>query len=345
MRVLVTGHKGYIGTLLVPMLIAQGHTVVGLDSALFEQCVFQRPVPEIPSLRKDIRDVQSSDLDGFDAVVHLAGLSNDPLGGLNPDVTYGINHIATVRLARLAKEMGAQRFLFSSTCSIYGAAGADIVSEESQAHPITPYAHSKTLAEKDVRRLADANFSPAFLRSATAYGVSPCLRLDLVLNNLVAWAFTTGRVYLKSDGTAWRPVVHVEDIARGFLAVLHAPRDVVHGQVFNVGRSEENYRIRELAELVEETVPGSHVEYAQDAGTDRRSYRVDCGKLARMLPEFKPRWNARRGARQLYEACRATGLSLDDFEGPRYRRVRHIEQLLLTGRLDATMRRRERDLG
>jgi nucleoside-diphosphate-sugar epimerase len=310
MRVLVTGHKGYIGTLLVPMLTAQGHTVVGLDSALFEQCVFQRPVPEIPSLRKDIRDVQSSELDGFDAVVHLAGLSNDPLGGLNPDVTYGINHIATVRLARLAKEMGAQRFLFSSTCSIYGAAGADIVSEESQAHPITPYAHSKTLAEKDVRRLADANFSPTFLRSATAYGVSPCLRLDLVLNNLVAWAFTTGRVYLKSDGTAWRPVVHVEDIAR-----------------------------------VEETVPGSHVEYASDAERDKRSYRVDFGKLSRTLPEFKPRWNARRGARQLYEACRATGLSLDDFEGPRYRRVRHIEQLLHTGRLDATMRRREQELG
>jgi len=345
MRILVTGHKGYIGTLLVPMLMAQGHEVVGLDSGLFEQCFFQRPVPEIPSLRKDIRDVQSFDFDGFDAVVHLAGLSNDPLGSLNPDVTYEINHLATVRLARLAKEMGTQRFLFSSTCSIYGAAGEDMVSEESQAHPVTPYGHSKTLAEKDVGTLADSNFSPTFLRSATAYGVSPCLRLDLVLNNLVAWAFTTGQVYLKSDGTAWRPVVHVEDIARVFIAVLHAPRDAVHGQIFNVGRSEENYRIRDLAELVEETVPGSHVEYARDAGTDKRSYRVDCGKLARTLPEFKPRWNARRGARQLYEACRTASLTLDDFEGPRYRRVRHIEQLLHTGRLDATMRRRERELG
>lgn len=341
MRVLVTGHKGYIGTVLVPMLIAQGHEVVGLDSGLFEQCVFQRPVPKTPSLRKDIRDVQPSDLTGSDAVVHLAGLSNDPLGSLNPDVTYEINHLATVRLARLAKEMGVQRFLFSSTCSIYGAAGEDVVSEESEAHPVTPYGHSKILAEMDVGALADSKFSPTFLRSATAYGVSPCLRLDLVLNDLVAWAFTTGRVYLKSDGTAWRPVVHVEDIARAFIAVLHAPRNAVHGQVLNVGRSEENYRIRDLAELVEATVPGSHIEYAGDASADNRSYRVDCGKLARTLPEFEPQWNARQGARQLYEACRTARLSLEEFEGPRYRRVGHIKQLLRTGHLNATMRTKD----
>jgi nucleoside-diphosphate-sugar epimerase len=289
--------------------------------------------------------VQSPDLDGFDAVVHLAGLSNDPLGSLNPDLTYEINHLATIRLARLAKEMGTQRFLFSSTCSIYGAAGEDMVSEDSQALPRTPYGHSKLLAERDVATLADSSFSPTFLRSATAYGVSPCLRFDLVLNNLVAWAYTTGRVYLKSDGKAWRPVVHVEDIARAFIAVLRAPRDAVHGHAFNVGRSEENYRIRDLAELVGATVLDSHIEYARDAGSDTRSYRVDFGKLARTLPEFTPRWNARRGARQLYETCREASLSLDAFEGPRYRRVLHIEELLRDGRLDATMRRREEELG
>jgi nucleoside-diphosphate-sugar epimerase len=345
MRILVTGHKGYIGTLLVPMLIAQGYEVMGLDSGLFEQCTFQRSVPEIPWLRADIRDVQSPDLDGSDAIVHLAGLSNDPLGSLNPDLTYEINHRATARLARLAKETGVERFLFSSTCSIYGAAGDAVVSEESQAHPSTAYARSKLLAEQDVATLADSNFSPTFLRSATAYGVSPCLRFDLVLNNLVAWAFTTGRVHLKSDGQAWRPVVHVEDIARAFVAVLRAPRDRVHGQIFNVGRSDENYRIRDLAELVEATVPRSHIEHARDAGADARSYRVDFRKLARTLPEFGPRWNAALGARQLYEACRTSRLSLDDFEGPRYRRVLRIQELLEEGHLDTTMRRRERELG
>ncbi len=345
MRILVTGHRGYIGTLLAPMLMAQGHEVVGLDSGLFEQCFFQAPVPEIPWLRKDIRDVQSSDLDGFDALVHLAGLSNDPLGSMNPDMTYEINHVATTRLARLAKEMGTQRFLFSSTCSIYGAAGEDMVTEEGQARPVTPYGHSKLLAEKSVAALADSNFSPTFLRSGTAYGTSPCLRFDLVLNNLMAWALTTGRVLLKSDGAAWRPVVHVEDIARAFTAVLAAPRDAVHGQIFNVGHSEENYRIRDLAELVKATVPSSHIEYSQGGGVDSRSYRVDCGKLARTVPEFKPRWNARLGARQLYEACRGANLSLDDFEGPRYRRVRHIKELLQTGRIDATLRWREGELG
>jgi nucleoside-diphosphate-sugar epimerase len=218
-----------------------------------------------------------------------------------------------------------------------------MVTEEAELHPVTPYSRSKVLAEKEVGQLASSSFSPVFLRSATAYGASPYLRLDLVLNNLVAWAFTMGRVYLKSDGTAWRPVVHVEDIARAFIAVLHAPRDVVHNQAFNVGMSRENYRIRELAEIVEETVPGSHIEYAKDGGTDSRSYRVDCSKLVRRLPEFKPRWNARRGARQLYEAYRKANLRLDDFDGPRYKRIAHIKQLLYTGRLGATMRWRERE--
>jgi nucleoside-diphosphate-sugar epimerase len=337
-RILVTGHKGYIGTVMVPMLLAEGHQVAGIDSGLFEECLFQGPVTDIPEVRRDIRDVQASDLEGFDALVHLAALSNDPLGDLNPQLTDEINHLATVRLARLAGEARIERFLFSSTCSVYGAAGEEMVTEEASLDPITPYGFSKVFAEKEVGQLADSSFSPVFLRSATAYGASPYLRFDLVLNNLVAWAFTRGRVYLKSDGTAWRPVVHIEDIAGAFITVLHAPREVVHNQAFNVGMSEENYRIRELAEIVEQTVPGSRIEYAKDGGTDSRCYRVDCSKLARTLPAFQPRWTARRGAQQLYEAYRMASLTIDDFDGPRFKRIAHIKQLLRTGRLRATMR-------
>jgi nucleoside-diphosphate-sugar epimerase len=344
MRILVTGHKGYIGAVMVPLLLAEGHQVAGLDSGLFEECLFQGPVTAVPEVRRDIRDIQASDLEGFDALVHLAALSNDPLGDLNPQLTDEINHRATVRLATLAREAGIERFLFSSTCSVYGAAGEEMVTEEASLGPVTPYGFSKVLAEKEVGELADSSFSPVFLRSATAYGASPYLRFDLVLNNLVAWAYTSGRVYLKSDGTAWRPLVHVEDIAHAFIAVLHAPRDVVHNQTFNVGMSRENYQIRKLAEIVEETVPGSHIEYAKDGVTDSRCYRVDCSKLARSLPEYAPRWNARSGARQLYEAYQKAKLCLDDFDGPRFKRIAHIKQLLHTGRLGARMRWEEQEL-
>lgn len=338
MRVLVTGHLGYIGTVMVPMLIAEAHEVVGLDSDLFERCTFGDGIQNIPELKKDIRDVEVSDLDGFDAVIHLAGLSNDPLGDLNPELTYEINHAASVRLASLAKEAGVTRFIFSSSCSNYGAGGENFLNEESQFNPVTPYGISKVRVEQDVAKLADSNFSPTFLRNATAYGVSPRLRFDLVLNNLVAWAFTTGRVYIKSDGTPWRPIVHIEDISRAFIAVLHAPREVVHNQAFNVGRNEDNYRIRELAEIVEETVPGCSIEYAKDAGPDKRCYRVDCSKIVRTLPEFKPQWNARKGAQELYAAYQNVGLTLEDFEGARYKRIAHIQQLLSSDRLDETLR-------
>jgi len=338
MRVIVTGHQGYIGTVMVPMLQAKGHEVVGLDSNLFEQCTFGDGVPKIPTIRKDIRDVQASDLSGFDAVIHLAGLSNDPLGDLNPQLTYQINHKASVRLAVLAKEAGISRFIFSSSCSTYGAAGDAMLNEEAEFNPVTPYGRAKMLVDQDVAKLADAQFSPTFLRNATAYGVSPRLRFDLVLNNLVAWAFTTGLVYIKSDGTPWRPIVHIEDISRAFIAVLHAPREKVHNQAFNVGLTEENYRIRQLAEIVRDTVPGCRIEFAKGAGPDKRCYRVDCSKLANTLPEYKPQWNARRGAEQLYEAYRRVGLILEDFEGSRYKRIDHIKKLLSTGRLDATLR-------
>ena len=338
MRILVTGHKGYIGTVMVPMLLGAGHEVVGLDSDLFRECTFTPDIHHVPELRLDLRDVQPTHLEGFDAVVHLAALSNDPLSNLNPEITYDINHAASVRLAQLAKDARVRRFLFSSSCSIYGKAGDDLVDETAELHPITPYTISKVRVEQDVAKLANDAFSPTFLRNATAYGVSPRLSFDLVLNNLVAWAYTKGRVYIKSDGSPWRPTVHIEDISRAFLAVLAAPREVIHNQALNVGQTEENYCIRELAEIVREVVAGSRIEYAKDGGPDARSYRVDFGKIQRLLPASKPQWNARRGAEQLYAAYRSAGLVLEDCEGPRFKRIDHLKHLLATGRVDATLR-------
>ena len=300
MRILVTGHKGYVGTILVPMLQAKGYEIVGLDSDLYDGHNFDGKVLDVPYLRKDIRDIESSDLKEFDAVVHLAALSNDPLGNFNPEITYSINYHASVKLAKLAKKVGVQRFLFSSSCSVYGAADGKMMTEESKTNPITPYGVSKLRAEEGISKLADSTFSPTFLRFATAYGPSNKIRSDLVLNNLVGWAYITGKVWLKSDGTPWRPIIHVEDFSRAFFAVLNAPSDLVHNQIFNVGTTEENYQMRELAKIVEETVPGSRIEYAEDAGPDKRNYRADCSKLARTLPEFKPQWNARSGVKQLY---------------------------------------------
>jgi nucleoside-diphosphate-sugar epimerase len=338
MRILLTGHKGYIGTVMVPMLLGAGHEVVGLDSDLFRQCTFRPGIHDIPELRLDLRDAQASHLGGFDAVVHLGALSNDPLGDLNPDITYDINHAASVRLAQLAKEAGVARFVYSSSCSSYGQAGDDLVDETAELRPITAYAISKVRVEQDVAKLADDRFSPTFLRNATAYGVSPRLRFDLVLNNLVAWAYAQGRVHIKSDGTPWRPIVHIEDISRAFLAVLGAPRETVHNQGLNVGQTEENYRIRELAEIVREVVPGSRIEYAEGGGPDPRCYRVSFGKIQRLLPEFKPEWNARRGAEELYTAYRAAGLVIDDCEGPRFKRIDHLKYLMASNSVDATLR-------
>lgn len=346
MRVLLTGHKGYIGAILAPMLIADGQEVVGLDSDIFAECAFNDDITEIPEMREDIRDVKAVQLAGFDAVIHLAAISNDPIGNLNPELTYQINHLGTVRLARLAKEVGCQRFLFSSSCSTYGAAAGDErLTEEAPFNPVTPYGHSKVLAEQDLAQLADDDFSPTYLRNATAYGVSPRLRFDIVLNNLVAHAYTSGLVYLMSDGTPWRPIVHIEDIARAFIAVLHASREVVHNQAFNVGKNEENYRIGELAQIVRAEVPGSRVEYAAGAGPDKRTYRVDFGKISCLLPDFKPLWNARQGAWELYEAYKNAGLTRQDFESPRFRRIETIRGLLSSGRLGADLRwRKERVL-
>jgi nucleoside-diphosphate-sugar epimerase len=338
MRVLITGHNGYIGSVLAPMVQAAGHDVVGLDTFLFEQGTFGYDAAEIDALRMDLRDVQAADLRGFDAIMHLAALSNDPLGDVNPQITYDINHLGSVRLASLAKEAGVGRFIFASSCSLYGVAGDEMLTEEAAFNPITPYGVSKVLFERDVAKLADDGFSPTFLRNSTAYGVSPRLRADVVVNNLVAIAYTTGEVVIQSDGTPWRPLVHIEDIARAFLAVLNAPRDLVHNEAFNVGRSEENYRVRDLGALVEQVVAGSKVKYAEGGGPDPRCYRVDCTKLATTLPEYRPQWSVRRGMEQLRDAFEANGLTRQELLGDKYFRIKRIRALQAEGLLDASLR-------
>lgn len=339
MRVLVTGHDGYIGSVLVPMLLKKGFHTIGLDSYLFDECTFGPHPPEhIPHIREDIRDITRFDLEGFDAIIHLAALSNDPLGDFHPSLTYAINHKASVHLAKLAKKAGVERFIFSSSCSTYGSAGDELLTEDAKFNPVTPYGNSKVWVERDISKLANHRFSPSFLRNTTAYGVSPRLRFDLVLNNLVAWAFTTKKVHLKSDGLAYRPLIHVEDIARAFVSALESPRDAVHNESFNVGRTEENFQVRELASVVKKTVPKCNIEFGKGAGHDKRNYKVNFSKIKHMLPKFRPRWTVSEGARELYRAYKKIGLALKDFEGPRYKRIEHLKYLLKQKRIDKSLR-------
>ncbi|MBA2372578.1 MAG: SDR family oxidoreductase [Chloroflexi bacterium] len=338
-RVLVTGHRGYIGAVLTPILLEAGYDVTGLDSDLYRDCTFgpETALVDVPTVTKDLRDVTIDDVRGFDAVLHLAALSNDPLGDLDRDLTLEINHRASVQLARLAREAGVGRFIFSSSCSNYGAAGGAILDERADLRPVTAYGESKVLVERDVSALADDRFSPTFLRNATAYGVSPRLRFDIVLNNLVAWAYTTGRVLIKSDGSPWRPLIHVEDISRAFAAVLAAPRELIHNEAFNVGATTQNYQVRTIAGIVAEVVPDCRIEFAPGASPDVRNYQVNCDRFATRLA-FATSWDARQGAQQLLEAYRTVGVTLADFEGPRYQRIGHIRQLLAEGVVDDQLR-------
>lgn len=338
MKVVVTGHQGYIGAVMVPLLQAAGHEVVGLDIGWFEGCTLGAEPPPVRALRVDIREAEGVDLEGFDAVIHLAALSNDPLGDLNPEITYHINHRASLELARLAKRAGVPRFLYSSSCSLYGAGGEEALDETAAFNPVTPYGESKIRAELDIGALADDDFSPTFMRNATAYGVSPRLRVDIVVNNLVGYAFTSGEVLIKSDGTPWRPLVHIEDISRAFLAVLESPRERIHNQAFNVGRPGENYQVRQIAEMVEGVVPGSSVSYAEGASPDTRNYRVDFTKISSCLQEFQPSWTVREGIEELFQAYREHGLTLEEFLGARYLRIKRIGELRAAGALDAELR-------
>jgi len=336
-RVLVTGHNGYIGSIVAPFLAARGHEVVGLDTDFYVSCTLGPAPRAIPNLRKDIRDVTPDDLRGFDAVVHLAALSNDPIGEINPDLTYEINHRGSVRLAEAAKQAGVRRFLFSSSCSMYGAAGEGLVGEEAPLRPLTPYAISKVRTESDLGEMADDRFSPVFLRNATVYGMSPRLRADLVVNNLLCWAFTTGKIRILSDGTPWRPVVHVEDVAQAFALALESPTDSVHNVAFNVGSEEENYQVRDLASFVHEAVPDCGVEYAEGGGPDPRSYQVDFGKIGKILPGFHRKRSVRDGVTDLLGVFRRNGMTLEDFQ-EKFTRLAHLRNLIETKRLNGSFR-------
>ncbi|MEU4601865.1 SDR family oxidoreductase [Kribbella sp. NPDC023972] len=340
MRVLVTGDRGYIGAVMVPFLRAAGHQVDGLDTGLYEGCdLLGGPDPIGSRAPRDMRDVGPAELEGYDAVVCLAALSNDPLGHLNREATYSVNLDGTLRVARAAKDAGIERFLFASSCSLYGAAGSEAVAEDGELFPVTPYGETKALAEKELSTLADDNFSPTYLRNATAYGASTRLRLDIVVNNLTALAMTSGQIRLQSDGTPWRPLVHIEDISRAFLTVLESPRKVIHDQAFNVGRPEDVVQVRDIAEMVRDAIPGSTLSIADGAGPDLRNYKVDFSKLNDTFPDLRLQWTVRKGVDELAAAYERHGLTQADFDSAQFVRLRRIQQLRSAGLVDDQLRR------
>ena len=341
MRVLVTGHQGYLGTVMVPILRSAGRDVIGLDSAYFAECVLGPAPDDAPGIAGDrpvdLRDVTVDQLAGFDAVIHLAALSNDPLGALAPEITYDINHHASVRLARLAKEAGVARFLYASTCSVYGSAGDDLVTEDAPLRPLTPYAESKVLVEDDVAAMADSGFAPVFLRNATAFGFSPRLRADIVLNNLVGHAVLTGNVRVLSDGTPWRPLVHAKDIAAAFATCLSAPTEAIYCKAYNVGSEMNNLTVAQIAEAVVEAVPNSSLLITGESGPDPRSYRVDFTRAREGLG-FEAAWSIPEGAAELYRAYTENGLTSDDFSS-RFTRLPQLERLRREGILNESLQR------
>ncbi|HEY6175930.1 MAG TPA: SDR family oxidoreductase [Kofleriaceae bacterium] len=338
MRVLVTGHRGYIGVELVPLLRKAGFDVVGLDTGFFDDSDFRAPPDEVFEIDVDLRDVTPDHLRGFGAVVHLGALSNDPLGDLNPGLTYDINLHASVNLARAAKTAGVGRYVFASSCSLYGAGADGHLDEQAAFNPVTPYGESKVRTELEVGPLADERFAPVYLRNATAYGASRRLRADIVVNNLVGHALTTGKVTMTSDGTPWRPLVHIGDISRGVIAALTAPADAVRNQAFNIGRTQENFRIRDVAEMVAQVVPNCEVSFAAGASPDTRNYRVDFSKAEKSLPGYTPQWTLRAGIEELYDAYKSHGMTRDEFLGPRYYRLKVIRGRIERGELDNNLR-------
>ena len=337
MRILVTGNKGYIGSLMAGKLVEQGYDVTGLDTSFYDKCYFYDASYDIKQINKDVRNICRDDLKGIDAVIHLAALSNDPTGALNPCLTDDINHVASVNLAKLAREEKVERYLFSSSCSMYGIATSDeMLTETAPFNPVTAYACSKVDTEKDVSKLATDSFAPVFLRNGTAYGVTPNLRMDLVLNNLVGWAFTTGQVKIMSDGTPWRPIIHVEDITNAFIAALDAPLETVNNQAFNVGANSENYQIKDMAEMVKKTVPDCEITYSMEHGSDSRTYKVDFSKIGTALPKFKPKWNLEKGAKELYQAFKEHGMTVGEMN-TKYNRLNNVNQLISSAQIDENL--------
>lgn len=338
MKVLVTGHDGYIGSVLVNKLIECGHDVKGIDTGYFDRCHFIDKKPKIQSIRKDIRDLEIADVRGFDVIIHLAALSNDPLADLNPNLTLEINGMQSFRLAQLAKRAGVGRFIFASSCSVYGLGETDNLTEEAQTNPQSVYARSKILAEQSIGTIADRDFSPTYLRCGTVYGLSPKMRFDLVVNNLLGWAVTTSQIKILSAGSQWRPLVHVSDVASAYIAIAEAPIESIHNQAINIGSNIENYTIRDIAEVIKRVVPSTTIVYANKSNTDTRSYRVDFSKLTRVLHNFRLGWTLEMSVAELYNLIQERGMTLDEFQSRRYTRLKQMKHLQERSILDNSLR-------